>query len=164
MSVGVSIPSKQDNFTLQASWAFNIACTHEKVDSLEKSGYGEPLSIDRTFIRPLVASLQLPDEHLQFLSSAPPVFFTSICHIFQLYLLILAFAFAAQPPLAISVKLCRNLVDESSTQIHFSLSTNSDTKLFDFDYIVSVLLPDFGKCSNGWIRIYDERNYFRYSE
>ena len=51
-----------------------MACTYKKVDSLEKSGYGEPLSIDRTFIRPLVASLQLPDEHLQFLSSAPPVF------------------------------------------------------------------------------------------
>ena len=48
-------------------------------------------------------------------------FFTSICHIFQLYLLILAFAFAAQPASAISVKLCRNLVDESSSQIHFSL-------------------------------------------
>ena len=96
-----------------------MACTHKKVDLLEYSGYGEPLSIDRTFIRPLVASLQLPDEHLQFLSSAPPVFFTSICHIFQLYLLILAFAFAAQPASAITVKLCGNFVDESWIKIHY---------------------------------------------
>ena len=76
---------------------------------------------DSTFIRALVATLQLFDGHRQFCSSAPPVIFTSICHIFPLYLLILAFAFTAQPPLAISVKLCRNLVDESSSQIHFSL-------------------------------------------
>ena len=121
MSVGVSIPSKQDNFTLQASWAFNMACTHKKVDSLEKSGYGEPLFLWQYFHTSIgcVATAAW---------RAPPVFkfgtasfFTSICHIFQLYLLILAFAFAAQPASAISVKLCRNLVDESSSQIHFSL-------------------------------------------
>ena len=69
----------------------------------------------------MVATLQLSDEHLQFCRSSPPVFFTSICQFFYLYLLILAFAFAAQPASAISVKLCMNLVDESCTQNHFSL-------------------------------------------
>ena len=33
---------------------------------------------DRTFIRALVATLQLPDEHLQFFRSAPPVIFTPV--------------------------------------------------------------------------------------
>ena len=49
---------------------------------------------DSTFIRPLVASLQLPDEHLQFLSSAPPVFlqvfvtfFSCICWFLHSHLL-----------------------------------------------------------------------------
>ena len=60
-------------------------------------------SIDGTFIHELVAPLQLPDEHLQFRSWAGPVYFTSICRIFQLYLLIPAFAFAAQPTSATSV-------------------------------------------------------------
>ena len=74
---------------------------------------------DSTFIRALVATLQLFDGHRQFCSSAPPVIFTSICHIFPLYLLILAFAFAAQPASAITVKLCGNFVDESWIKIHY---------------------------------------------
>jgi len=41
--VGCTIPLKQDNFTLEASWDFNRACTHERVQLLDKSGYREPL-------------------------------------------------------------------------------------------------------------------------
>ena len=43
MSVGFPIPLKQDNLTLQHSWAFNMARTHEWVQLLDKSMYGKPL-------------------------------------------------------------------------------------------------------------------------
>ena len=78
-------------------------------------------SVDRTFIHASVAELQPLDGHLQFVRSAGPVIFTSICQIFQLYLLILVFAFAAKPAAVISVKLCRHFVDDNSPQTDFSL-------------------------------------------
>ena len=59
--VGSTIPLKQDNLTLQASRAFNMARTLEQVNLLEKSAYGE-FSVARTFIHELVATLQLPDS------------------------------------------------------------------------------------------------------
>ena len=55
---------------------------------------------------------------MQFVASS---FLQVFVNFFYLYLLIFAFTFAAQPASAISVKLCMNLVDESCTQIHFSL-------------------------------------------
>ena len=68
-------------------------------------GMESHFSIDGPFIHALVATLQLPDGHLQFRSSAGPVYLTSISHIFQLYLSIPAFAFAAQPTSATSVMI-----------------------------------------------------------
>ena len=50
-----------------------MARTGEKVQLLEWSGYLKPFSIDGPFIHALVATLQLPDGHRQFGSSAPPI-------------------------------------------------------------------------------------------
>ena len=47
--VGCTIPLKQDNFTLEASWDFNRACTHEWVQLLDKWVYREPLFNWQTF-------------------------------------------------------------------------------------------------------------------
>ena len=46
--VGCTIPLKQEFFTLEASWAFNMARTHERVELLEWSGYLKPLFNWRT--------------------------------------------------------------------------------------------------------------------
>ena len=48
MSVGCTIPLKQEFFTLEASWGFNMARTGEKVQLLEWSGYLKQLFNWRT--------------------------------------------------------------------------------------------------------------------
>ena len=83
-------------------------------------GIESHFSIDGPFIHALVATLQLPDGHRQFGSSAPPIFVQDLS-IFQLYFSILVMAFAASPSGATSVMLCTHFFDQNSAQNEFQL-------------------------------------------
>ena len=116
--VGVPLPLKHHNFTLQASRAFIMASTLEEVYFLELSVYGEQFFSWQNFHTCIGCGATAAWR-------APPIWtfgtaciFARICHIFQQYFSVLLLAFAAHPAAATKVMLCGN---ESSTQINFSL-------------------------------------------
>ena len=121
MSVGCTIPLKQEFFTLEASWAFNMARTHERVELLEWSGYLKQLFNWRTLHTCIGCNATAAWR-------APPIWkfgtasiCTRICHFFQLYFSTLVLAFAASPAGATSVMLCTHFFDENSAQNKFQL-------------------------------------------
>ena len=104
-------------------------------------GMESHFSIDGPLIHESVAPLQLPDGHHQFRSSAGPVYFTSICHIFQLYLLIPTFAFAAQPTSATSVMMLWRRQRSNSFSTVFVTICNSISCWWWFEFACLISPP-----------------------